>query len=324
MKHVSILLLEQVNLAGLENARLGLQEANFFSEEEGGRQIFDIQIVGVQKKVKVYDGLYTAHSEALISDVEHTDVIIIPPVHPRLDAAVFRNESFFSWIKDQYHNGAEVVSLCLGAFILAGTGLLNGRDCVTHWRAEEAFSTHFPGVNVVSDKLLTDQDGLYTGGGAFTSANLILYFIEKIAGRKCAVYCSKVFQIDMGRQSQSPFIIFKGQYSHGDQTILQIQQYFEEKFSEKISIEEICRKFGVARRTLERRFKKATANSPLEYLQRVRVEAAKKILEEGGKTINETVYAVGYNDIKTFRELFKKLTGITPNEYKLKFSFPNM
>jgi len=323
MKHVSILLLEQVNLAGLENARQGFQEANQFSEEEGNGQIFDIKIVGTQKSIQVNNGLYTAHCDALISDIETTDVIVIPPVQPKLEVAIARNSSFFKWIKSQHQKGAEIVSLCLGAFILAGTGLLHGRDCVTHWQAQDAFSQHFPAVNLLSDKLLTDQDGLYTGGGAFSSANLILYFIEKVAGRECAVYCSKVFQIDMGRQSQSPFSIFKGQYKHSDRDILEIQHYFERNFSQKISIDHLCKKFGIARRTLERRFKKATANTPLEYLQRVRIEAAKKMLEEGRKTVNETVYAVGYNDIKTFRELFKKLTGITPNEYKLKFSFPN-
>lgn len=320
MKHVSILLLEQVNLAGMENARQGLLEANAFLQQHGKAPYFDVQVVGVSAGVSLHKGLYSIQPEALIADIQKTDIILIPPVQQELGEAMQKNAAFYAWIRTQHAAGAEVVSLCLGAFILASTGLLNERPCVTHWKANAAFNSLFPKVNLLSDKLLTDQDGLYTGGGAFSSVNLILYLIEKHIGRECAVYCSKIFQVDRGRQSQSPFIIFKGQKDHADEEVKKVQLFIEENFHVPISIEQLSADVSLGRRTLERRFRKATANSPLEYLQRVRIEAAKKLLEEGYKTINEVMYEVGYNDAKSFRELFKKMTGLKPIDYRMKFS----
>ncbi|MBW3470267.1 GlxA family transcriptional regulator [Arthrospiribacter ruber] len=322
MKHVSILLLEQVNLAGLDNARQGLLEANQFLIQKGKTPMFDVQVVGVQKKVMINKGLFAINAHKQISEVPKTDLIIIPPVQAPLEDAIFKNSGFIPWICAQRQNGAEIVSLCMGAFILARTGLLDDKDCVTHWKAGDTFKSLFPKVNLVSEKILTDHDGLYTGGGAFSSVNLILYLIEKLISRECTVYCSKIFQVDLGRQSQSPFTIFKGQRSHADELVVQAQQYIESNYSEKFSIEEICDIFSVNRRTFERRFKKATANSPIEYIQRVRVEAAKKLLEEGFKTVSEIVFDVGYTDMKAFRDVFKKVTGTTPNEYKSKFCIP--
>lgn len=322
MKHVSILLLEQVNLAGLDNARQGLLEANQFLILRGKEPIFDVQVVGAQKHVQVNKGLFLINAQTQISKVSKTDLIIIPPVQSPLDEALVKNSEFFPWICSQRKKGAEIVSLCMGAFILARTGLLDDRDCVTHWKAGDTFKSLFPKVNLVSEKILTDHDGLYTGGGAFSSVNLILYLIEKMIGRECAVYCSKIFQVDLGRQTQSPFMIFKGQRNHTDELVVQVQQYIESNYAEKLSIEAICEVFNLNRRTFERRFKKATANSPIEYLQRVRMEAAKKLLEEGYKTISEIVFEVGYTDMKAFRDVFKKVTGTTPIDYKSKFCIP--
>jgi transcriptional regulator GlxA family with amidase domain len=319
MKHVSILLLEQVNLAGLDNARQGLLEANQFLIQQGNEPVFDVQVVGAQKHVHVNKGLFLINSQIQISKVTKTDLIIIPPVQSPLDEALVKNSEFLPWICSQREKGAEIVSLCMGAFILARTGLLDEKDCVTHWKVGEVFKSLFPKVNLVSEKILTDHDGLYTGGGAFSSVNLILYLIEKMISRECAVYCSKIFQVDLGRQTQSPFMIFKGQRNHADELVIQVQQYIETHYPKKLSIDGICGVFNLSRRTFERRFKKATGNSPIGYLQRVRVEAAKKLLEEGYKTVSEIVFEVGYTDMKAFRDVFKKVTGTTPIEYKSKF-----
>lgn len=322
MKHVSILLLEQVNLAGLDNARQGLLEANQFLLQKGMDPLFEVEVVGVQNCVTVNKGLFSIKAQKQISHLVETDLIIIPPVQSPLEDALGKNMAFIPWIRSQRQKGAEIVSLCMGAFILARTGLLDDRDCVTHWKAGDAFKSLFPKVNLVSEKILTDHDGLYTGGGAFSSVNLILYLIEKMIGHECAVYCSKIFQVDLGRQTQSPFIIFKGQRNHSDELVIQVQQYIESNYAGKLSIEAICEVFNLNRRTFERRFKKATANSPIEYVQRVRMEAAKKLLEEGFKTVSEIVFEVGYTDMKAFRDVFKKVTGTTPLDYKSKFSTP--
>jgi transcriptional regulator GlxA family with amidase domain len=178
----------------------------------------------------------------------------------------------------------------------------------------------FPEIKLQTDRLITDENGIYTNGGAFSFLNLVLYLVEKYFDRATAIFCSKVFQIEIDRHSQSPFIIFTGQKLHNDEAIKEAQVYIENNLQEKISIENLSSLFAVGRRNFDRRFIKATGNTPLEYAQRVRVEAAKKLLETSRKTIHEVMYDVGYTDIKAFRDLFKKITGISPLSYRNKFN----
>jgi len=152
-----------------------------------------------------------------------------------------------------------------------------------------------------------------------SSLNLVLYLVEKYNGREVALYCSKVLQIDIERDSQSPFMIFKGQKEHNDEEIKTIQAYIEDNIEERITVELLADKCDMNRVVFSRRFKKATQTSPIEYIQRVKMEAAKRNLEAGRKNINEVMYAVGYTDVKAFRGIFKKVAGITPQEYKAKF-----
>jgi transcriptional regulator GlxA family with amidase domain len=224
------------------------------------------------------------------------------------------------WIEKQYKHGAEVASICTGAFLLAASGLLDGRICSTNWAVADRFRTMFPAVNLQIDKLITDENGVYTSGGAYSFLNLIIYLVEKYYDRQTAIFCSKVFQIEMDRQSQSPFIIFTGQKLHGDEVVKKAQAYIESRIDEKISIEHLSSRFAVGRRNFDRRFIKATGNTPLEYSQRVKIEAAKKAFETTRKTINEVMYEVGYSDVKAFREVFRKITGISPLEYRSKYN----
>lgn len=319
MKHVSILLLHDVNLGSLENARQGLMVANEYLKMNNRPAMFHIELVGLQPEVYLNKGLYTIKADKTIDRISKTDLIIIPPVQFDIGEALMANVGFSPWIKQQYASGAEIVTLCLGAFILGHTGLLDGRKCVTHWRAAAQFQKLYPKTNLEADYLLTDENGIYTGGGAFSSANLILYVIEKMINREAAIYCSKIFQIDMGRSSQSEFIIFTGQKDHADEEIKDVQAWVENHFDEKITVEELCEKFNMVRRTLERRFKNATGNTIVEYIQRVRVEAAKRHLEKTRKTVSEVMFDVGYSDAKSFRDVFKKYSGISPAGYKEKY-----
>ncbi|WP_143961379.1 GlxA family transcriptional regulator [Litoribacter populi] len=319
MKTVSILLLHHVNLGSMENARNGLMEANTYLSMNGQPDGFKIQLVGIEPEIELQKGLYRIKADRTIDQVKKTDLIIIPPVQDDIPESLSANKEFFPWIRQRFDEGAEVMSLCLGAFILGGTGLLNGRKCVTHWKAAAQFQKLFPQVKLMPDKLLTDDNGIYTGGGAFSSANLILYAIEKFINREAAIYCSKIFQIDMGRTSQSEFIIFSGQKDHHDESIISIQTYVESNFRDKINIENLSTKFNIGRRTMERRFKQATGNTMIEYLQRTRVEQAKRELEKSRKTINEVMYDVGYSDAKTFRDVFRKYAGLSPIDYRNKY-----
>jgi transcriptional regulator GlxA family with amidase domain len=230
------------------------------------------------------------------------------------------NSEFIPWIKEQHKQGAEVASLCVGAFLLASTGLIDGKSCATHWLAANDFRKMFPEVNLVEDKIITDENGIYSSGGAFSYLNLILYLVEKYAGRDVALFCSKAFQIDYERRSQSHFTIFRGQKDHEDDVIKQAQQYIEAKFHEKITVDELASIFSIGRRNLERRFKKATSNTVVEYIQRVKIEAAKMSLESSRENVNEVMYNVGYTDPKAFRITFKKITGLSPLQYRNKYN----
>lgn len=178
----------------------------------------------------------------------------------------------------------------------------------------------FPGVDLQPDRLITIEKRIYTNGGAYSFLNLILFLVEKYFDRDTAIYCSKVFQIEIERTSQSPFFIFQAQKNHGDQLIDKAQIYIEENLSERISFEELASKLAISRRNFDRRFTKATGNTPVEYMQRVKVEVAKKTLEKGSKNINEVMNDVGYSDDKAFREVFKKITGLSPLDYKAKYN----
>jgi transcriptional regulator GlxA family with amidase domain len=203
---------------------------------------------------------------------------------------------------------------------LASTGLLTGKHCSTHWVAENLFKRMFPKVNLVTDKIITDEHGIYTSGGAFSFLNFLLYLVEKYYDRQTAIYCAKLFEIDIDRNSQSPFTIFGTQKNHGDETIKEAQVYLENNFKEKISMENLASFYAIGRRNFDRRFKKATGNTPLEYLQRVKIEAAKKNFESTRKSIKEVMYEVGYSDLKAFRTTFKRITGLSPVQYRNKYN----
>lgn len=315
------MLLKHVNLSGLENVRQGFLESNNYQLLRGGAPLFEVELVGNAQEVVLDEGLYAIRSQRSIQQARQSDLIVIPPIKgDKIKEAIRDNADFAPWLNAQYKHGADVASLCLGAFILGASGLLNNKKCVTHWRAAEQFKALFPKIHLLTDKIITEQDGIYTGGGAFSSANQILYLIEKMADRETAIHCSKHFQIEMGRNSQSPFVIFNGQKNHGDDIVLKAQMILENEYAGNITVDQLASQICSSRRTLERRFKNSTGNTISEYLQRVRVEAAKRHFEKGGSPIKETMYQVGYSDAKFFSSLFKKHVGISPSEYRTRYS----
>ncbi|WP_338876092.1 helix-turn-helix domain-containing protein [Spirosoma sp. SC4-14] len=320
MKHISILVPKGAILGSLEGSRQLLSQVNEFMKGRGESPMFKVQLVGLSKETRLGGGLFTVNTDLLIDDVQKTDLIIIPAIDGEINNAIEINRAFIPWIIRQYENGAEVASLCLGAFLLASTGLLTGKRCATHWMAANNFKQMFPDVELVTEKIITDEQGIYSSGGAFSYLNLILYLIEKYAGRDIAILSAKVFAIEIDRETQSPFTIFQGQKGHEDEPIKKAQEFIETNFQEKITVDQLASMFALGRRNLERRFKKATANTVSEYIQRVKIEAAKKGLETSRKTINELMYDVGYNDTKAFRTVFKKITGISPLDYRNKYN----
>lgn len=321
MKHLTIIVPNgENNLSSIVGAYKIFSRANAYWKATGKKELFAVQLAGISKKVDFYDGLFSVKPHTHIAAINQTNLIIIPSLNHNYETALKGNKTLVDWVARQYKDGAEVATICTGAFMLAASGLLDGKSCSTHWSAADNFRTMFPKVNLQTDQLITDENGIYTNGGAYSFLNLMIYLVEKYYDRQTAIFCSKVFQIEMDRQSQSEFIIFKGQKSHGDEMVRQAQTYIEDNMSEKITVEQLSAKFAVGRRNFDRRFIKATGNTPVEYAQRVKIESAKKYLENSRKTINEVMYEVGYADVKAFREVFKKITGISPLEYRGKYS----
>jgi transcriptional regulator GlxA family with amidase domain len=321
MKHVSILIPQgPIVLSSVIGTYKVFSFVNNFMQAKGKKPVFDIHLVGLSKETELYGGLFSIRPDVMLGDVHKTDLIMIPAIMGEMEESIRRNQDFVPWITAQYKHGAEIASLCTGAFLLASTNLLKGKACTTHWMSADAFRQMFPNVKLLPDKLLIDELGIYSSGGAYSFLNLVIYLVEKYCGREAAVHCSKVMEIEIERDSQSPFVIFSGQKEHQDEPIKKAQVYIERNVGSKISVEELSGMFAISRRNFERRFKKATSNTPVEYLQRVKIEAAKKSLESGRENVNEVMYAVGYSDNKAFRNIFKKITGLSPIEYRNKYN----
>jgi transcriptional regulator GlxA family with amidase domain len=324
MKHLTILVPDgQTNLSTVASI-VGAYEifirANAFWKDSGKKELFKIELAGISKKADFYDGLFSVKPQVNISAIRKTNLIIVPSLARDYQKAMKGNKQVVEWIEKQYKGGAEVASMCTGTFMLAAAGLLDGKNCSTHWSAANTFRNMFPDVKLQTDQLITDENGIYTNGGAYSFLNLVIYLVEKYYDRHTAIYCAKIFQIEIDRQNQSAFTIFTGQKSHSDEVVKKAQAYIENNLHEKISVEELSSRFAVGRRNFDRRFIKATGNTPVEYSQRVKIESAKKSLETSRKTINEVMYDVGYSDIKAFREVFRKITGMSPLQYRGKYN----
>ena len=321
MKHLTIIVPDgENNLSSIVGAYKIFTRANEYWKGAGKKELFSIQLAGLSEEVDFYDGIFTVKPHTHISAITKTDLIIIPSLNHNYEKAVKGNKALIDWIAKQYKDGAAIASICTGAFLLASTGLLDGKSCSTHWAVADNFRIMFPEVNLQTDKLITDENGIYTNGGAYSFLNLMIYLVEKYYDRQTAIFCAKVFQIEIDRDSQSAFTIFTGQKLHGDEVVRKAQAYIESNMDEKISVAHLSAKFAVGRRNFDRRFIKATGNTPVEYAQRVKIEKAKKAFETSRKTINEVMYEVGYSDVKAFREVFRKITGMSPIAYKERYN----
>lgn len=320
MKHVSILVPETAVIEAIADPRYMFTAVNQFLQAAGNAPLFKVELVAMKKEMKLEKSIFSVHADQLIDDVKKTDLIFIPAISGDIKTALELNKELVPWIVDQYKNGAEVASLCIGAFLLASTGLLNGKKCSTHWNSGNEFRSMFPEVELVDGSIITEEHGLYSSGGANSYWNLLLYLVEKYTNRDTAILASKYFAIDIDRESQSAFMLFEGQKNHDDEDILKAQSFIEKNYTEKITVDQLADILAIGRRSFERRFKKATNNTVAEYIQRVKMEAAKRSFETSRKNINEVMFDVGYTDTKAFRTIFKKVTGLTPIEYRNKYN----
>lgn len=320
MKKITILVPEYSVIQAIADPQYCFDMANRYLTMQDRDPLFYIELVGIKREIKLNDGLYSIHPDRLLHEVHRTDLLIVPALFGNISRALDANKNLIPWIVDQYRKGAELASLCVGAFLLASTGLLDGKRCSTHWGFTDKFRTMFPEVQVQDGSIITEERGIYSSGGAHSYWNLLLYLVEKYTDRETAIFTAKYFAIDIDRNSQLSFAIFNGQKEHNDLAIKVAQEYIEKNIDEKITVEVLADKVAVGRRSFERRFKQATNNSVLEYIQRVKIEAAKRNLETSRKNTSEVMLDVGYTDNKAFRTTFKKITGLTPIEYRNKYN----
>jgi transcriptional regulator GlxA family with amidase domain len=317
---VSVFVPETAVIEALTPAYRTFKTANELLVSFGKEPAFEVEYVGLHEYVSANDGEYSIKTDRLLKDVATTDLLVIPPAYGDIVAGINNNAEAIPYITKLYNQGSSVASLCLGAFILAESGILNGKKCSTHWNFIDQFKQRYPQIEVVDGAIITEVDNIYSSGGATSLWNLVLYLVEKFANRDIAVLISKHFALDIDRNSQDVFAIFKGQRNHHDTDILGMQEFIEKNYTEKLTIEVLAGKINAGHRTFERRFKQATNNTVKEYIQRVRVEAAKQFFEASQKNVLEVMLDVGYTDTKAFRDIFKRVTGLTPIEYRNKYA----
>ncbi len=279
---------------------------------------FKVEIASFDgKPVKCLNNIIIQPHRA-IEDVEKTDLILIPSITD-IEKTIKYGAPGLQWLQSHYRQGASIASFCTGAFFLAETGLLNGKTATTHWGYVDLFKQMYPRVNLKPERLITDEGDLFCAGAFGAGVDLPVYLVEKYCGHEVAIQCSKSLIHDMGRSSQAPYSVFQFQKNHTDEKVKIIQQWIEDHYAEEVDFEIVTKQFGMSRRTFERRFKKATGDTPLVYLQRTRVEAAKIMLEVKSETFDEISCRSGYENSSHFRGIFKKYTGLLPTEYQRKF-----
>lgn len=293
------------------------QSVNRYFSDLGKEPFFRIRLIYGEGEVKNmgYDAVGVHMSE-----VQRTDLVLVPAFASEdIRTLVEANLALARWLCIQHGQGVEIASFCTGSFLLAASGVLNGKKATTHINATTAFANSFPNVLLQSREILTEDGGVYTSGGATNSFHLMLHIIKKYCGVDAAIYISKMFAIDMDREQQACYGTFTPNRDHGDELVKGIEQYIREMYPQIQTIEEIVNEVPASRRNMVRRFKKATGVTPIVYLQKVRLEAAKKMLEQTNKSVMEIMLDIGYRDEKSFRKLFRKNTGTTPVSYREKF-----
>lgn len=319
MRTIALLLHEDVVLSTVSGALDMFYHVNRYYEANGHPHPFKVNLVGVADTNTLLHFPERYVQYQCLSQASTPDLIIAPAWYGTPAETLPKHQLLQQWMRRQYERGTEVASLCSGSYFLAEAGILDGKVCTSHWYDMPDLKSRYPNVDFMADRVITDIDGVYTSGGAFSSLNLVLYMIEKFCGREIGIWASKMFSLDIDRVQQSHFAIFHGQRTHNDELILKAQAFIEASFGEPLSVEQLAEHTNMSKRNFIRRFKSATQNTPLEYLQRVKIESAKKALEKSEENITTLMYDAGYNDIKTFRNVFKKYTGLTPQDYRRKY-----
>jgi transcriptional regulator GlxA family with amidase domain len=265
------------------------------------------------------DGDIRIQPSAALADIRRTDLIFIPSSGISLDDVVERNAAVVPWLRRWHKRGVAIASVCSGVGLVAATGLLDGKRATTHWGLAERFREKYPRVKWMPELMVTEDHGFYCGGGVNAALDLSLYLVERFCGHEIAMQSAKALLIETSRAWQAGFAIVPLKTDHSDDSISSAQEWLHQNFHQTFPLEAPARRVGMSLRNFVRRFKHATGDSPLIYLQKLRVAAAKRLLESDHRTMHEISGAVGYQDPAYFRSLFQRHTGVSPSAYRRRF-----
>ncbi|MCY1275701.1 HTH-type transcriptional regulator CdhR [compost metagenome] len=267
------------------------------------------------KPVKTFSGAYLT-PDVSISDIDRTDLIIVSGVWGSIDDFIRKHQSVVEWIRQQYAKKAIMASFTTGTFLLAEAGILDGKVATVYWRMAAEFRAKYPNITLQPERNITSADNIFCSTGVNSAMEMALYLIEKIWGHASAERISQTFYMDVPREHSEFLLSFDEQKRHNDDKILAAQQWLESNFASEILLEEVAGRMGMGLRSFMRRFKNATGETPVQYLQKVRVGIAKELILHTSLSIDEISYRVGYRDVSFFCRVFKRLEKSTPGAYK--------
>jgi transcriptional regulator GlxA family with amidase domain len=325
--HIRIWVFDGILASGVAGAVDVFTAANSVAAGAGGRG----RVPLLQWRIESLDGKpvqtasgQTVQVDGVISARSGADAIIVPgPFVANIERFFERLdilEPLYAALRRQHARGAMLASYCTGSFILAEAGLLDGGVATTHWAKAKTFAARYPEVDLRVSEILTEQNHIICSGAVTTSLNLALRLVEKFAGAGVAAATSRLMLIDNNRVSQSSYASLPDEPQHADAMVMKAQRWMMKSLQEGFSLSSLARHLAVSERTLNRRFKRATGQAPLHYLQTLRVDVAKRLLEEKGLAVVTVGERVGYGDLSTFRRLFKRETGLSPRDYQRRFA----
>ena len=303
--------------------------ANRFAERNAASQGREFQPIAWRVESPDGQPVRAASGQAIAVDGridarKRADAIVVTaPFVADMEGFIARRDQLHapsSALRLQRKAGAVVATYCTGSYLLAEAGLLDGRIATTHWSRASDFARRYPRVELRASEVLTEQDGILCSGAVTSFLNLALRLVEMFAGARLAATTAKALLIDTNRISQASYATLLDEHGHTDRLVARAQRRMETTLQQRFRLSELAAHLAVSERTLNRRFKQATGDAPLEYLQTLRVEVAKRVLESGRMSLKAVTQRVGYGDLSTFRELFKRKTGLSPSEYQRRFA----
>lgn len=328
MIQVAVVALPNCHASGVHGVMDFFATANYCARLPGqrGEPLFECQLVTLDDQpVRGYSGALVSPSCKRAS--LQPDLIVLgsgveavaSPFH--LERNLRELAPLYDWLRAAFADGALIASVCTGSFVLAEAGLLDGQVATTHWRAAGLFRQRYPQLRLEEGELLVDNGRVICAGGATAYTELCLHLVERLASPALALACSKLLVLDNRRSEQTPYMSFFGHKAHKDAAVKKAQTWLEQHYAGPVAIDEVAAVAGLGNRTFKRRFKDATGETPLSYLQQLRVEAAKHLLESSREQTSQIIWQVGYEDASSFRRLFKRTVGCTMEQYRRRFSY---